>query len=131
MSGHVRRWPGICRWPWPTSRSSASRRAWATCCDSGTTRVPPRRPVRCRWTAAETSWCSKWTGAAFAAGGEWREAKVAAAGPLGPETGVGRDTARVHLCARPLHYAADIAGADRFFSQGVRHVAADAGLFHR
>jgi len=64
------------------------------------------------------------------AGGEWREAKVAAAGPLGPEKVVDQDTGRVHLCAGPLHYAADIADADSFFAQGVRQVAEDAGLFH-
>ena len=64
------------------------------------------------------------------AGGEWREAKVAAAGPLGPEKVVDKDTGRVHLCAGPLHYAADIADADSFFAQEVRQVAEDAGLFH-
>jgi len=64
------------------------------------------------------------------AGGEWREVKVAAAGPLGPEKVVDEDTGRVHLSTGPLHYAADIADADRFFAQGVRQVAEDAGLFH-
>ena len=64
------------------------------------------------------------------AGGEWREAKVAAAGPLGPEKVVDEQSGRVHLCAGPLHYAADIADADSFFAQGVRQVAEDAGLFH-
>ena len=64
------------------------------------------------------------------AGREWREAKVAAAGPLGPEKVVDKDTGRAHLSAGPLHYAADIADADSFFAQGVRQVAGDAGLFH-
>ena len=64
------------------------------------------------------------------AGGEWREVKVAAAGPLGPEKVVDEDTGRVHLSTGPLHYAADIADADSFFAQGVRQVAEDAGLFH-
>jgi hypothetical protein len=64
------------------------------------------------------------------AGGEWREVKVAVAGPLGPAKVVDKDTGRVHLSTGPLHYAADIADADSFFAQGVQQVAEDAGLFH-
>ena len=64
------------------------------------------------------------------AGGEWREVKVAAAGPLPPAKVVDKDTGRVHLSTGPLHYAADITDADSFFAQGVRQVAENAGLFH-
>lgn len=64
------------------------------------------------------------------AGGEWREAKVAAAGPLGPNTQLDPATGRIHLCSGPLHYTASIASADEFFAREVRQVAEDAGLFH-
>ena len=64
------------------------------------------------------------------AGGEWREVKVAAAGPLGPDKAVDPDTGRAHLLTGPLHYAADITDADHFFTCHVRQVAEDAGLFH-
>lgn len=64
------------------------------------------------------------------AGGEWREVKVAAASPLGPEKVVDEATGRVHLSTGPLHYAADITDADSFFALGVRQVAEDAGLLH-
>ena len=55
---------------------------------------------------------------------------MATAGPLGPEKVVDKDTGRLHPCAGPLHYAADIAVADSFFAREVRQVAEDAGLFH-
>ncbi len=64
------------------------------------------------------------------AGGAWRETKVAAAGPLGPEVQVDPDTGRVRLCTGPLGYAADIATAEQFFDREVRQLAEDAGLFH-
>jgi hypothetical protein len=53
-----------------------------------------------------------------------------AAGPLGPEKVVDKDTGRVHLSTGPLHYAADIADAGSFFAQGARQVAEDVGPFH-
>ena len=64
------------------------------------------------------------------AGGEWRETKVAAAGPLGPQVQVDPTSGRTHLCTGPLHYAADIAPAEEFFAREVRRLAEDAGLFH-
>ena len=64
------------------------------------------------------------------AGREWREAKVAAAGPLGPALDVDKDTGRAHLRCGPLRYAADIADADQFFQRQVRQLAEDAGLYH-
>ncbi len=64
------------------------------------------------------------------AGGEWRETKVAAAGPLGPDVQVDPDTGRARLCTGPLRYAADIATAEQFFDREVRQLAEDAGLFH-
>ena len=64
------------------------------------------------------------------AGGEWRETKVAVAGPLGPDQAVDQDTGRAHLLTGPLHYTADITDADHFFACHVRQVAEDAGLFH-
>ena len=64
------------------------------------------------------------------AGREWREAKVAVAGPLGPELDVDKETGREHLRCGPLRYTADIADADQFFARQVRQLAEDAGLYH-
>ena len=84
------------------------------------------------------------------AGGEWREPRLAAAAPLGPEMEneppeVRPDAApaggppgpeREKQTGRPRYrtgaalYVADIADADTFFGRDVRQLAEDAGLYH-
>ena len=92
---------------------------WA---DAGTRRLPPDPGSDIVLLEVD--------GGRVEAGEEWRETKVAAAGPLGPQLEVDAATGRTHLCAGPLHYAADIAPADEFFARDVQRLAEDAGLFH-
>jgi ribosomal protein S27AE len=64
------------------------------------------------------------------AGGEWREPRLAALAPLGPEVEVDQDTGRERYCTGRARYTADIADADTFFRRDVRQLAEDGGLYH-
>lgn len=64
------------------------------------------------------------------AGGEWREPRLAAVAPLGPQIEVDADTGRERFVTGTARYTADIADADTFFQRDVRQLAEDAGLYH-